>query len=47
MVGVGEKWVALQRLSDRIVFDGWHLIRVKDIQAVSTIPTLIASRSER
>jgi hypothetical protein len=38
VVGIGPKWVALQRLSDRIAFDGWHLIRVKDIQAVSIDP---------
>src|SRR4051794_17023762 len=38
VVGIGDKWVALQRLSDRIAFDGWQLIRVKDIQAVSIDP---------
>jgi hypothetical protein len=38
VVGIGQKWVALQRLSDRIAFDGWQLIRVKDIQAVSVDP---------
>jgi hypothetical protein len=38
VVGTGQKWVALQRLSDRIAFDGWQLIRVKDIQAVSIDP---------
>ena len=38
VVGIGEKWVALQRLSDRIAFDGWQLIRVQDIQAVSMDP---------
>lgn len=35
VVGIGAEWVALQHLSDRIVFDGWRLIRLKDIQAVS------------
>jgi hypothetical protein len=38
VVGVGSKWVALQRLSDRIEFDGWTLLRLKDIQAVSLDP---------
>ncbi|KQS66545.1 hypothetical protein [Modestobacter sp. Leaf380] len=38
VVGISPKWLALQRLSDRIAFDGWHLIRVKDIQAVSLDP---------
>jgi hypothetical protein len=38
VVVIGQKWVALQRLSDRIVFDGWQLIRVKDIQAISVDP---------
>lgn len=38
VVGVGKKWVALQCLSDRVEFDGWQLLRVKDIQAVSVDP---------
>lgn len=38
VVAIGDKWVALQRLSDRIAFDGWQLLRLKDIQAVSTNP---------
>lgn len=38
VVAVGKKWVALQRLSDRIAFDGWILLRIKDIQAVSKDP---------
>ena len=38
VVGIGQKWVALQRLSDRVAFEGWHLIRVKDVQAVSIDP---------
>lgn len=38
VVGIGADWVALQRLSDRITFDGWYLIRRKDIQAVSIDP---------
>ncbi len=38
VVGLGQRWVALQGLSDRIALDGWHLLRVKDIQAVSIDP---------
>src|SRR4051794_37375811 len=38
VVGIGQKWVLLQRLSDRIAFDGWQLLRLKDIQAVSIDP---------
>ena len=38
VVGIGNEWVTLQRLSDRIAFDGWHLLRLKDVQAVSTVP---------
>jgi hypothetical protein len=38
VVGIGTTWVALHRLSDRVAFDGWQLIRLKDIQAVSTEP---------
>lgn len=38
VVAIGERWVALQRLSDRIVFDGWAMLRLKDIQAVSIEP---------
>jgi hypothetical protein len=38
VVGIGRKWVVLQRLSDQIAFDGWQLIRLKDIQAVSINP---------
>lgn len=38
VVGLGEKWIALQRLSDRIAFDGWQLMRLKDVQAVSLEP---------
>lgn len=38
VVGISRKWVALQRVSDRIEFDGWNLIRMKDIQAVSIDP---------
>lgn len=35
---IGKKWVAVQRLSDRIAFDGWILVRLKDVQAVSMDP---------
>jgi hypothetical protein len=38
VVGIGSEWVALQHLSDRIAFDGWRLIRRKDIQAVTIDP---------
>jgi hypothetical protein len=38
VVGIGAEWVALQQLSDRIVFDGWALLRRKDIQAVTIKP---------
>lgn len=38
VVGIGKEWVALHRLSDRVTFDGWILIRVKDIQAVTIYP---------
>jgi hypothetical protein len=38
VVGIGHQWVVLQRLSDRVAFDGWQLLRLKDIQAVSTDP---------
>jgi hypothetical protein len=38
VVAIGDKWVAVQRLSDRIAFDGWQLLRLKDIQAVSIEP---------
>jgi hypothetical protein len=38
VVGIGKTWVAVQRLSDRIEFDGWILLRLKDIQAVSIDP---------
>lgn len=38
VVGVSKKWVAFQRLSDGMTFDGWVLLRLKDIQAVSTEP---------
>jgi hypothetical protein len=38
VLGIGKSWVALQRLSDRVAFDGWILLRLKDIQAVSTEP---------
>ena len=38
VVGIGAEWVALQRLSDRIEFDGWQLVRRKDIQAVHIEP---------
>ena len=38
VVGLGQRWVALQGLSDRIALDGWHLLRVKDLQAVSLDP---------
>ena len=38
VVSIGTTWVALQRLSDRIEFDGWHLLRLKDIQAVAMDP---------
>ena len=38
VVGIGKKWVVLQRLSYRIAFEGWQLLRLKDIQAVSIDP---------
>ncbi|HEY3548011.1 MAG TPA: hypothetical protein VGK17_18215 [Propionicimonas sp.] len=38
VVDVSAGWVAVQRLSDRIEFDGWYLVRVKDIQAISIDP---------
>lgn len=38
VVGIGTSWVAIHRLSDLIAFDGWQLIRLKDIQAVSIRP---------
>jgi hypothetical protein len=38
VVGVGARWVLLQRLSDQITFDGWQLVRCKDVQAVSVEP---------
>jgi hypothetical protein len=38
VVGIGAEWVALQRLSDRIAFDGWQLVRRKDIQSVTIEP---------
>jgi hypothetical protein len=38
VVGVGATWVALHHLSDRVTFDGWQLVRLTDIQAVSTNP---------
>ena len=38
VVGIGQKWVVVQRLTDRITFDGWYVIRLKDIQAVSLDP---------
>lgn len=38
VVAIGNEWVALQRLSDRIAFDGWQLLRLKDVQAVSIDP---------
>ena len=38
VVGVGERWVALQRLSDRVAFDGYQVVRLKDIQQVSIDP---------
>lgn len=37
-VGLGRRWVALALLSDRIVLDGWGLVRLKDIQAVKVYP---------
>lgn len=38
VVGIGKQWVVLQRLSDRVAFDGWILLRLKDVQAVSMDP---------
>ncbi|MBD8058082.1 hypothetical protein IC607_03765 [Cellulomonas sp. JH27-2] len=35
VVTIGTHWVVLQRLSDRVTFDGWTLLRLKDVQAVS------------
>ena len=39
VVGLSREWVVLQRLSDRITFDGWISVRVQDIQAVAIYPT--------
>ncbi|WP_258725961.1 hypothetical protein [Cellulomonas sp. NS3] len=38
VVGIGRRWVALAQLSDRILLDGWALVRLKDIQAVKIYP---------
>ena len=38
VVGIGRKWVAIQRLSGMITLDGWFLVRLKDVQAVSLEP---------
>ncbi|MFC8597789.1 hypothetical protein [Isoptericola sp. NPDC057191] len=38
VVGVGARWVALAQLDDRVSLDGWTLLRLKDIQAVTVEP---------
>lgn len=38
VVGIGKKWVVIQRVMLRCDFDGWQLFRLKDVQAVSMDP---------
>ncbi|MFC8732859.1 hypothetical protein ACFT5B_10400 [Luteimicrobium sp. NPDC057192] len=38
VVGIGKRWVALAKLDSRVSFDGWTLLRLKDIQAVTLEP---------
>lgn len=38
VVGIGARWVALAKLDSRVSFDGWTLLRLKDIQAVTVEP---------
>lgn len=42
VLAIGEKWVALASL-DGIRLDGWCLLRLKDIQAVSIDPDSLAT----
>jgi hypothetical protein len=38
VVATGERWVALQALTNQIEVDGWVMLRLRDIQAVSIEP---------
>jgi hypothetical protein len=38
VVGIGRKWVVLQRVMLRCDFDGWQLFRLKDVQSMSMDP---------
>lgn len=38
VVGIGRKWVALARLSDRVELDGWTLLRLSDVHSVKITP---------
>ncbi|MFE6969694.1 hypothetical protein [Isoptericola sp. NPDC057653] len=38
VVGVGAGWVALAHLAERVRFDGWTLLRLEDVRAVTIDP---------